>query len=97
MEDSQYCRYVRRYSYIHRLQPEHTVVYEVKITPSGAMFRISRMQAGIESAVNCLCGGMDLSAARRLTQYLYENGVDPDGCLDVLQDLGIPYAAVETV
>ena len=83
------CTYSRLFSEIKGLQSSRTLTYSLATTADGALLSLQQTTAFGVTSESCLCPGLSPGHAAEVLQYLYENGMDFDGWLDMLDDLHI--------
>lgn len=94
MKSKEYCCYIRTYSELEGLQQASTVSYSGYAVEGGVVMELRREQSGRPGQTLTLFLGHSFPQAMRLLRYLCENGVAPQQCLEVLQDLNWSCCAI---
>ena len=82
---------VKEYSDIKDLQKSHRIIYTVKALPDATRILTSRIERDGRIELYFYDCDIDFSYGLRLVKYLYENGVSPSCCGDILSNFSIPY------
>lgn len=91
MKEKEICCFNRIYSALEGLQEAHTLAYRALAVDEGAVLELGEQYDGWEDGQTVFCPGLPEERAGTLLRWFYENGADPDQCLDLLQDLRQPF------